>query len=988
MVSVCFFVIFIGYNISDASAYTVFGSSIKIENAETGYLAGTGNGTYATGKLDGVPYSVSNAPPAAGFTYQPTDTIRVGDTVTFQNSSTDPDNNIKSYSWDFNGDGTVDSQDKNPSWTPADYGEFRVTLTVMDSDNAMDTITKVVKVYPAVKDVTPVRITDDNVDDAEPSWGGSDLYWLKWDAGRQNNKVMDYHNGTGNTYVNSSSTLSNSELRVNEEPVYIGISSGDALERVYVNGSYKNSNSATSNYIYRNPSYDPINQQVAYVIGQEASHVLGIGDDIIKLDGFADIAFPRIRGNSVYFAGKKIGKSTFGIYKYSWKKGDSDTTGTVAVIEDRGFNCGASGKLAGRDTLLGFAASDDGSIIAWRTEQFPIEAEYYDTSTNSIRVLTEKGIEKGEPVVTPDGRYILTNSTLTDVADNKEYSIYGGSFTGGEYVHSLDTDGRYAVFTEAQRVYIYDRELNQYEMVWDDGEEQRHPTIGAGGIAWQQFDGNDWEIYKSPIPGFLVPEQTDGKDLSNYKTGSVGNAENAEISENGRYIVWFGEIEGRSPEVYLYDSQTNQTQQITHDGYNKLTISSGGPNTLFVSENTKVIVWEETINNKSVTCIYHIDSGQITKLNGDQLPLKLSEDGTRIYLYSASEQDIYNINNGNAMKLDHYPIALSSNLKYMVYGDVNGENLEDIPGGNSELINQNLSFGLTDLSDVYVSDDGNIVTIAGAKNSQVGSEEIYLYNHTTKKFTNLTNNDKDDGALSMSNDGKNLYWFRVQNTQTSKLDLYHYNTETGDSERVDTLHEALSFIKSYHETSVSADGNRFTYQKNRPDNGTYTVSDDIFYYDNQSKKVNPVTSDILPEQTPVISADGLDIVWKGSTGTGSQATFDIWGYNTGNKSATPVEQQNTGLPVSFKLNGNYPNPFNPSTKISFRLPEKADVTLQVYNVLGQLVQTLHKGLMPAGNQNEIYFSARGLASGVYFYKIIAKSNNHKYMASDKFLLLK
>ncbi len=160
-----------------------------------GYFVGKGNGNYTVGKLDGVHYSVSNAPPAAGFTYQPTDTIRVGDTITFQNSSTDPDNNIKSYSWDFNGDGNVDSQDKDPSWTPTDYGEFRITLTVIDSDNALDSITKVVTVYPAVKNFTPVRITNDDVDDVEPSWGGSDLYWLKWDGGHSNNKVMDYNNG-------------------------------------------------------------------------------------------------------------------------------------------------------------------------------------------------------------------------------------------------------------------------------------------------------------------------------------------------------------------------------------------------------------------------------------------------------------------------------------------------------------------------------------------------------------------------------------------------------------------------------------------------------------------------------------------------------------------------------------------------------------------------------------------------------------------------
>jgi uncharacterized repeat protein (TIGR02543 family) len=76
----------------------------------------------------------------------------------------------------------------------------------------------------------------------------------------------------------------------------------------------------------------------------------------------------------------------------------------------------------------------------------------------------------------------------------------------------------------------------------------------------------------------------------------------------------------------------------------------------------------------------------------------------------------------------------------------------------------------------------------------------------------------------------------------------------------------------------------------------------------------------------------------------------------------------SGVPADYVLNQNYPNPFNPSTRISFNVPAKADIRLAVYNVLGEMVQSLLNGEMEAGYY-EVVFDAANLPSGLYFYRL-------------------
>ena len=98
--------------------------------------------------------------------------------------------------------------------------------------------------------------------------------------------------------------------------------------------------------------------------------------------------------------------------------------------------------------------------------------------------------------------------------------------------------------------------------------------------------------------------------------------------------------------------------------------------------------------------------------------------------------------------------------------------------------------------------------------------------------------------------------------------------------------------------------------------------------------------------------------------------------------AVNVEKEE-GIPTTFKLNQNYPNPFNPSTKINFSIPFSSNVRLEIFNALGQSVETMIDGFLDAGIYN-VGFDARYLTSGIYYYKIQANG----YSLTKKMLLVK
>jgi fructose-specific component phosphotransferase system IIB-like protein len=81
-----------------------------------------------------------------------------------------------------------------------------------------------------------------------------------------------------------------------------------------------------------------------------------------------------------------------------------------------------------------------------------------------------------------------------------------------------------------------------------------------------------------------------------------------------------------------------------------------------------------------------------------------------------------------------------------------------------------------------------------------------------------------------------------------------------------------------------------------------------------------------------------------------------------------VEQNATELPLVYELRQNYPNPFNPVTKIEFTLAKSGQTSLVIYNVMGQVVETLVNENMTMG-QHQVDFNAGKHASGMYFYRL-------------------
>ncbi|HSG27503.1 MAG TPA: FlgD immunoglobulin-like domain containing protein, partial [Candidatus Krumholzibacterium sp.] len=104
---------------------------------------------------------------------------------------------------------------------------------------------------------------------------------------------------------------------------------------------------------------------------------------------------------------------------------------------------------------------------------------------------------------------------------------------------------------------------------------------------------------------------------------------------------------------------------------------------------------------------------------------------------------------------------------------------------------------------------------------------------------------------------------------------------------------------------------------------------------------------------------------------------------------TTTDSETPGVPTSFALGQNVPNPFNPSTKISFDIAEQSSVSLKIYDINGRVIRTLVNSVM-APDRYEVNWDGRNengsmVASGVYFYRLQAGSG---FRAVRKLVLMR
>jgi hypothetical protein len=121
-------------------------------------------------------------------------------------------------------------------------------------------------------------------------------------------------------------------------------------------------------------------------------------------------------------------------------------------------------------------------------------------------------------------------------------------------------------------------------------------------------------------------------------------------------------------------------------------------------------------------------------------------------------------------------------------------------------------------------------------------------------------------------------------------------------------------------------------------------------------------------------------------------TSNSGGFNFNYFEISPIlteVEEDSNLPSKYNLFQNYPNPFNPSTILNYNIPELSDVQINLYNSLGEKVNSLFRSKREAGNY-EYKIIGSGMTSGVYFCELVANSlvSDKDYRSTIKMVLLK
>ena len=167
-------------------------------------------------------------------------------------------------------------------------------------------------------------------------------------------------------------------------------------------------------------------------------------------------------------------------------------------------------------------------------------------------------------------------------------------------------------------------------------------------------------------------------------------------------------------------------------------------------------------------------------------------------------------------------------------------------------------------------------------------------------------------------------------------------------------------------------------------NGPAVPTDVVTSYWTDPDNESPPSFPVDGEPFDFGYADTFDSYTGGTTG--QQLGSLIW--HGGMTVSNEFEEPGSSSPQVFKLNGNYPNPFNPTTNISFNLAEAANVSVDVFSVVGQRVMSIPAQQMSAGSDLNIMVDASNLTSGLYIYRVTANSAANSFVKTGRMTLIK
>lgn len=291
-----------------------------------------------------------------------------------------------------------------------------------------------------------------------------------------------------------------------------------------------------------------------------------------------------------------------------------------------------------------------------------------------------------------------------------------------------------------------------------------------------------------------------------------------------------------------------------------------------------------------------------------------------------------------------------------------------------------------------------------------GSHDTPAGNLVTDAFRAYT---KTDIAITVGGAiAEPLYHGPLVGDDIFRLVGYGFNTDNGLGYRLATfdvtglnliigLEFGLSSIDVNDENLLQVSGMTYTYAVDQPPgsrivgvkiggedidlNKTYTVTTNEYLLAILNNFVGPATG-LTISNPQVLQGIAEYSVVEGYVEALGTISPSVEGRITAIQIISPsMKQAQMAAPVAkeFNLAQNFPNPFNPTTTISFCIPKSTFVTVRVYDMLGREVATLAAGEFAAGT-HALVWNADRFASGVYFYRIEAG----KYHSSKKMILMK
>jgi photosystem II stability/assembly factor-like uncharacterized protein len=279
----------------------------------------------------------------------------------------------------------------------------------------------------------------------------------------------------------------------------------------------------------------------------------------------------------------------------------------------------------------------------------------------------------------------------------------------------------------------------------------------------------------------------------------------------------------------------------------------------------------------------------------------------------------------------------------------------------------------------FSSDGGDTWVLAGDTSTFFPfPTDVYFVNGSIGWMVSNTSDAFDVGSISKTTDGG--YTWQYQHKRTLPLNgVYFLDSLKGFAVGSIYLYKTTDGGTNWVSIPYYSEDQFLTIEFLDSLNGWIGGSGQIFRTsdggENWIKVVDSLETDfnqiIILKEDKVAYAFGDD--WYRSTHTLLKA--DLSGI-------TSVENKED-IPTEFALRQNYPNPFNPSTTIKFSLPQRSEIKLTLYNMLGQKIDEIFNRVMEAGTYEYLY-DAGGLSSGVYIYVLEAGD----LRLSKKMILLK